>query len=132
MTATGRTIKVGDVTLPEHTDTLSFTVPPTDKIKPEQATRAGEKYEKTFVFPQVSSVDEAELVALEKEWTLVEFVNDKLKNAARASAYQNEAALYRVTEISAEDIKDRMVRDFIRLGHSEAEARALLDSLMTK
>ena len=130
MTATGRTVKVGSVELPESTDTLNFTVPPADKIKPEQAHLAGSKVEVSFSFPQVSSTQEAEAVCLEKEWDLVDFVNDALKAGARAAAYQAQAVLYKVSEVSAEDIKERMVRDYIRLGIAENVARAQVESLL--
>lgn len=130
MTETGTTQTIGDVTLPVYKDELSFTVPPVDKIKPEQAHRAGEKYKKEFSFAQVTSNDEAEKVCKSKEWTLVDFVNDALKSAARSSAYQSEASLYARSEVSAEDIKERMVRDYIRLGIPEDVARTTVNSML--
>ena len=130
MTATQRTQKVGNVNLPVHEDTFKFTVPSEDKIKPEQSSRAGEKYEKTFSFAQVSTDDEANAVCVTKEWTLVDFVNDSLRSAARASAYQSELALYARSEVSADDIKERMVRDYIRLGIPEDVARQTVNSML--
>lgn len=131
MTATAETVKIGEVELTVHQDEFNFTVPPADKIKPEQAHRAGEKYKKTFSFPQVSNETEAQAVCDAKEWTLVDFVNDALKNAARASSYQSEVALYKPTEVSADEIKERMVRDYIRLGIPEDVARRQVESVLS-
>ena len=118
-----QTVKIGDVEIPKHSDTLNFTVPSADKIKPSQAELAGKKYEKTFYFGQVTTEEEAQAVCAVKEWDLVSFVNDALKAAARASAYQAESALYKVSDVADEDIVERMVRDFIRMGLSEEKAR---------
>jgi hypothetical protein len=117
------TVKVGDVELPKHSDTLNFTVPPVDKIKPSQAEQAGKKYEKTFYFGQVADETEAQAICIAKEWSLVNFVNQELKANARASAYQAESALYKPSDVADEDIVERMVRDFIRMGLSEEKAR---------
>jgi hypothetical protein len=130
MSTTGVTVKIGDVELAQHQDTLSFTVPSADKIKPTLAEKAGTKYDKTFYFGQVSSEDEAVEVCKFKEWTLVDFVNDALKSAARASAYQAESALYKPTDVSDDEIVERMVRDYIRLGIPEAAARAQVQSML--
>lgn len=130
MGTTGKTIEIGGAKLQEHKDTLSFTVPPKEKIKPEQANRAGEKYEKEFIFPQVADDVEADAVCTEKEWSLVDFVNDALKNAARSSAYQSELTLYKLSEVSREDVVERMVRDFIRVGKTEVQARAIVKAAL--
>lgn len=130
MTQTGTTQKIGEVELPVFTDELNFTVPAADKIKPEQSHRAGEKYKKSFSYAQVSNDAEAQAVCEAKEWTLVDFVNDALKSAARSSAYQSELSLYAKSEVSAEDIKERMVRDYIRLGIPEDVARNTVNSML--
>lgn len=130
MTATTEKVKVGETELTVHQDNFSFTVPQADKIKPEQSHMAGKKYEKTFSFPQVSDNDEAEAVCKAKEWTLVDFVNDALKSNARSSAYQAESALYRISEVSPDEIRERMIRDYIRLGVPEDVARTQVTALL--
>ena len=91
---------------------------------------AGKKIEKSFDYQECETVQEAEEVATKKSWTLLDFVNDALKQNARANAYQNALAVYRPSEVSPEEIKARMVRDFIRLGLSEDVAKAQVESIL--
>lgn len=91
---------------------------------------AGKKFEKEFDYQECETVEEAEKVASEKGWSLLEFVNDKLLNSARSSSYQNALAVYRPSEVSPEEIQARMVRDFIRLGLSEEVAKAQVKSIL--
>ena len=130
MAPTGNRTKVGDVDLAEHTDTLNVTVPAADKIKPEQAAMAGKKYEKSFSFGQVETDEQANGVCTVKDWSLQDFVNEALKSAARSTTYQGELALYKVSEVSATDIQERMIRDYIRLGVKPEIARAQVESLL--
>ena len=66
----------------------------------------------------------------EKKWNLVSLVNDNLKANARSNAYQAALLPYRPSEVSPDEIKERMVRDFIRLGVSEDTARKQVESLL--
>lgn len=81
-----------------------------------------------FDYEVCETVEEAEKLAESKGWTLLQFVNDTLKTNARASAYQNKLALYKPSDVSAEDIQARVIRDLIRLGMSEEQARAMVTS----
>jgi len=92
---------------------------------------AGKKLEKEFEYQQCESVEEAEKVAEAKGWNLLTFVNDSLKQNAKASTYQNALAVYKPSEVSPEEIKARMVRDFIRLGLSEDVAKAQVESVLS-
>ena len=107
------------------TGKLSFKVP-----EDSNHADAGKKIEKEFDYQQCETVEEAEKIASEKSWTLLDFVNDALKQNARANTYQNALAVYRPSEVSPDEIKARMVRDFIRLGLSEDVAKAQVDSIL--
>lgn len=100
---------------------------------PDESTHAdaGKKIEKTFDYQECETLEEAQKIAEEKEWNLLQFVNDTLKQNARANAYQNALAVYRPSEVSPDEIKARMVRDFIRLGLSEDVAKAQVESILS-
>lgn len=91
---------------------------------------AGKKFEKSYDFQQCESVEEAEKVAAEKGWTLLEFVNDKLDSLGYSASYQNTLAIYKPSDVTPEEIKARMVRDFIRLGLTEEVAKAQVESIL--
>jgi len=91
---------------------------------------AGKKLEKTFEYQEVETVEEANAIAESKGWTLLSFVNESLKANAKASTYQNALAVYKPSEVTPDEIKARMVRDFIRLGLSEDVAKAQVDSIL--
>jgi hypothetical protein len=97
---------------------------------PEGHAQAGEKIEKTFDYSQVTSETEAQSVLTEKKWSLVGMVNDVLKANARSNAYQAALLPYRPSEVSPEDIKERMIRDYIRLGIPEDTARKQVEALL--
>lgn len=97
---------------------------------PEGHPDAGKKIEKAFEFGVVSDDAEATKVIADKKWKLHELVSDVLKANARSSAYQAALLPYRPSEVSPEDIKERMVRDFIRLGISEDAARKQVDAML--
>jgi hypothetical protein len=97
---------------------------------PEGHPQAGEKIEKTFDYSQVTSESEAQSVLAEKKWSIVGMVNDVLKANARSNAYQAALLPYRPSEVSPEDIKERMIRDYIRLGIPEDTARKQVDALL--
>jgi len=97
---------------------------------PEGHQDAGQKIEKSFEYQQVSDVVEAEKVIADKKWNVVSMVNENLKANARSNAYQAALLPYRPSEVSPEDIRERMIRDYIRLGVSEEIARAQVDTLL--
>ncbi len=97
---------------------------------PEGHAQAGEKVEKTFEYPVCDSDVEAAKVITDKKWSIVGMVNDTLKANARSNAYQAALLPYRPSEVSAEDIKERMIRDYIRLGIPEDTARKQVDALL--
>jgi Glu-tRNA(Gln) amidotransferase subunit E-like FAD-binding protein len=107
------------------TDTFSFTVP-------EDSTHAdaGKELEKSFEYMETLTSTAADKVVAEKKWNLQEMVNKALKQNGRANAYQNALAVYKPSEVSPDEIKARMVRDFIRLGLSEDVAKAQVDSIL--
>lgn len=97
---------------------------------PEGNSKAGEKIEKSFDFQLCDNETEAQVVVTDKKWSLVGMVNDILKANARSNAYQAALLPYRPSEVSAEDIKERMIRDYIRLGIPEDTARRQVDALL--
>lgn len=105
---------------------FSFTVPQDSPVESER----GQKVEKSFEYKVCENDTEAQQVITEKKWSVLGMVNDALKANARASSYQNALAPHKASEVSAEDIKDRMIRDYIRLGVPEDVARKQVDSLL--
>jgi hypothetical protein len=97
---------------------------------PEGHPQAGEKVEKTFEFKVCDNESEAQAVVTDKKWSLVGMVNDILKANARSNAYQAALLPYRPSEVSPEDIKERMIRDYIRLGIPEDTARKQVEALL--
>jgi len=130
MTATGKTVELSgndtSVTLPESKDTFSFQVPNESPVESER----GKKSDHEFTYAQVSNDDEAQAVCKIKEWSLVEFVNDALRSQARANAYQSLVAAHKPSKVSADEIKERMIRDYIRLGIPADTARAQVESML--
>lgn len=98
---------------------------------PEGHPQAGEKVEKTFDYQQVESETEAQTVIADKKWNVIAMVNDNLKANARSNAYQAALLPYRPSEVSPEDIKERMIRDYIRLGIPEDTARKQVEALLS-
>ncbi len=96
---------------------------------PDGHPQAGEKLEKPFNYDVCENDTEANKVIADKKWNIVSMVNDTLKANARSNAYQAALLPYRPSEVSAADIQERMVRDFIRLGVPEAAARAQVAAL---
>ena len=97
---------------------------------PDGHAQAGEKIEKSFDYQVCNTEAEALAVIAEKKWSVVSLVNDNLKANARSNAYQAALLPYRPSEVSAEDIKERMIRDYIRLGIPEDTARKQVDALL--
>ena len=97
---------------------------------PEGHAQAGEKLEKSFEYQVCDNDSEATTVVSDKKWSVVGMVNDILKANARSNAYQAALLPYRPSEVSAEDIKERMIRDYIRLGIPEDTARKQVEALL--
>jgi hypothetical protein len=97
---------------------------------PEGHPQAGEKLEKSFEYQVCDNETEATSIVTDKKWSVVGMVNDILKANARSNAYQAALLPYRPSEVSPEDIKERMIRDYIRLGIPEDTARKQVDSLL--
>lgn len=97
---------------------------------PEGHPQAGEKIEKTFDYQVCDNQTEAEKVVTDKKWSIVGMVNDILKANSRSNAYQAALLPYRPSEVSPEDIKERMIRDYIRLGIPEDTARKQVEALL--
>lgn len=97
---------------------------------PDGHPQAGDTIEKTFTFQQVDNDGEATAVIAEKKWSLTGLVNDVLKANARSNSYQAALLPYRPSEVAPEDIKERMVRDYIRLGVPEETARKQVEALL--
>lgn len=92
---------------------------------------AGAKVEKSFSYEQCENDSEAMSILQKKGWTIVGLVNETLKANARSAAYQAALLPYRPSEVSPEAIKERMVRDYIRLGIPESVARQQVEALLT-
>lgn len=97
---------------------------------PEGHAQAGEKIEKPFEYQVCESESEALEVIETKGWKIVQMVNDNLKANARSNAYQAALLPYRPSEVSPEEIQERMVRDYIRLGIPEDVARKQVAALL--
>lgn len=97
---------------------------------PEGHPEAGKKIEKSFDFSETESNEEATSVMTEKKWNLKEMVDETLKANARSNAYQAALLPYRPSEVSPEEIQERMVRDYIRLGVPEEMARKQVAALL--
>lgn len=97
---------------------------------PEGHAQAGETIEKGFEFPICETEAEALKVIEDRKWSVLSMVNDNLKGSARSNAYQAALLPYRPSEVSPEDIKERMVRDYIRLGIPEDTARKQVEALL--
>lgn len=97
---------------------------------PDGHPKAGDKVEKTFEFQVCETPEEAHAVIAEKKWNVTSMVNDVLKANARSNAYQAALLPYRPSEVSPEDIRERMVRDYIRLGLPEDIARQTVENTL--
>ena len=97
---------------------------------PEGHAEVGKKVEKSFDYQECENEQEAQEVMKKKEWKLVDMVNEALKANARSNAYQSALLPYKPSEVSPEDIKERMIRDYIRLGIPEDTARKQVEALL--
>ncbi len=97
---------------------------------PDGHPQAGDKIEKTFDYKVCGTDAEAQAVITEKKWSVMALVNDNLKANARSNAYQAALLPYRPSEVTPDEIKERMIRDYIRLGISEDVARKQVDAML--
>lgn len=88
------------------------------------------KQHKTFDYKKVTDENQAVAAMRFKGWSLLDMVNEKLKANARANSYQAALAAYKPSEVSQDDIKERMIRDYIRLGVNEEVARKQVEALL--
>src|SRR5215203_6967154 len=86
---------------------------------PEGHPQSGDKIEKAFEYQECENQVEAEKVLADKKLSIIDLVNDKLKANARSNSYQAALLSYRPSDVTPEEIQERMVRDFIRLGINE-------------
>ena len=92
---------------------------------------AGKQFEREYDYTEVSDSAEATAIMEKEGWTLEGFVNEKLQNRAKSNSYQNALAAYRPTEMSAEDLRASLIRNFIRAGLSEDVASKQVDSILS-
>lgn len=109
---------------------FSFKVPDTPNEQGVSHSEAGKKIEKTFEFLETENEQEALTVIADKKWSVKELVDENLKANARSSAYQTALAVYIPSKVSPEDIRERMIRDYVRLGFSEDVARKTVDAAL--
>lgn len=97
---------------------------------PEGHPQQGEKIEKPYEYRQCETDGEAAEVMAEKKWKLMDIINDVLKQLARSNAYQAALLPYRPSEVTPDEIKERMIRDYIRLGIPEEAARKQVEAML--
>lgn len=97
---------------------------------PEGHAEAGKKIEKAFDYSETENEHEAQQMLHDKKWSITNLVNEALKANARSKAYQSALLPYRPNEVSTDDIRERMIRDYIRLGIAEDVARKQVESLL--
>lgn len=96
---------------------------------PEGHPESGKKI-KTFSYDVCENDSEANDKLAEKKTTVLELVNDWLKTNARSNSYQTALAAYKPSDKSPEEMKEIMVRDFMRTGFSEEMARQIVDNAL--
>lgn len=109
--------------LPTKSDSFTFKVP-------KGHADTGKAVEKSFTFPVcVDNEDVLAKVMEIKGWSLVEMINDALKANARSNAYQLALAPYRPSQRTPEQIREDIIRDFVRTGIPEEAARRTVESM---
>lgn len=101
----------------------------TGKFKVGEAYGATINKEFEFAFTVYNELGEA----TEAGWTpekVLELINSQEKMNARANEYQKATAPYRPDPNDPAVIRERMIKDFQKLGVSEAVARAQVESLL--
>lgn len=106
-----------------HTVEFKFKVP---QPHPE----AGAEKTGSFNHDECENEQEAVSVMEAREWNIVDLVNNLIKANARASAYQAATLPYKESKVQPEQIRERMIRDFIRSGLTEDVARQTVDAAL--
>lgn len=88
---------------------------------------AGREIEKSFEYSECETDEEAAKVLADRKLSVRNMVNKELKSNARANAYQAALLPYKQSDVPLEDIRERTIRDFIRMGLSEQDARNLVN-----
>lgn len=112
---------------------FSFEIPALTEEQTAQGLErpdAGQKVEKSFEYQEPENDEEAQKLATEKKLNFRQLVADKIKANARSNAYQAALLPYRPSEVAPEDIKERMIRDYIRLGIPEDVARKQVEGML--
>lgn len=118
--------------LPTESDSFTFAVPDThadSKIVHFDGGKPGKK-KVSFLFPIVTEDTVAKVMEI-KGWTSVDMVNDALKANARSNEYQLALAPYRPSQRTPEQIKEDIIRDYVRSGISEDIARKQVEALFS-
>lgn len=105
---------------------FSFKVPDDSPVVDQR----GKKVEKPFTYQETESEAEAQQVMTDKKWSLKDMVDEALKANARSNGYQSALLPHKPSEIPQENIVERMVRDYIRLGISEDVARKQVEAML--
>ena len=105
---------------------FTFKVPEDSPVESER----GKKVEKAFEYRETENEAEALQVIADKKWSVKDMVDEALKANARSNAYQSALLPHKPSEVSQDDIKERMVRDYIRLGIPESVARQTVDNMI--
>jgi hypothetical protein len=112
--------------------TFKFKVPETYIAEHPEFPEVEKEQTRSFKYDICENDAEATAVIEKKKWSVIGMVNDAIKANARSNAYQNALMPYKPTEVSQDDIVERMVRDYIRLGLSEEQARNMVTSAIAK
>jgi len=122
------TIKVADLLeyfVKTFKQEFTFTVP-------AEHPEAGTEITKSFEYFECETDEEIKEVMERKKLSLYKLVNDKLKSDARSNAYQTATLPYKTTELTKEEITEKMVRDYIRMGNSEEKARRRVAKMLAE
>lgn len=90
---------------------------------PEGHPDAGAEITKPFKFQETETDAEAVEVMDKRKLSVKKIVDKVLRANARSAAYQAAMLPYKGTETPKEEIAERMVRDYIRMGKTEEWAR---------
>lgn len=113
----------------DKTATMKFKIPANSEHPDAGKTLEGIVYE----FEQCETAEEAQKLAEEKGWSLLDFVNETLQNTARQGKYQNQLALYMPKkELDPAALRATLIRTYIKAGLSEAVATAQVDSVLSQ
>lgn len=112
-------------------DTFTFKVPK-DAVNADGTPHAdvGKEVEKSFDFTTLETDEEVLEYLTSEKTSVIKLVNDKIKANARSAAYQAALLVYKPSKLSKDEIAERIIRDYIRMGLSEEAARAQVAGMM--